>query len=67
MSTLVAFLIAMAAVGLTWRFVRSLFEPRQPAEPVDDPFSFIPVVRKRGLKGRTGAVALEEPEDNGNV
>ncbi len=65
MSTFFALLVALAALWLVWRFVAALFRPHQPAEPVDDPFASVPAPRKRGPKGRTGAVALEEPEDNG--
>ena len=63
MSIFLTLLIVMAVAGLVWWFVSSFFPPRQPAEPVDDPFSLIPVPRKRGPKGRTIAVTLEEPED----
>lgn len=64
MSTFFAILIALAALWLVWRFVAPLFRPRQPAEPVD-PFALVTAPRKRGPKGRTGAVALEEPNDDG--
>jgi hypothetical protein len=67
MSTFFAALIALAALWLVWRFVGALFRPHQPAEPVDDPFALVTAPRKRGPKGRTGAVALEEPDDDGPV
>jgi hypothetical protein len=67
MSVILALLIVAAALGLIWWFVSSLFPPRQPADPVDDPFSPVPVPRKRGPGGRAGAVALEEPEDGDDL
>ena len=64
MSAFFALLIIMAAAGLVWWFVSSLFHPRQLAEPVDDPFSLVPAPRKRGPRERSGAVALEEPDND---
>jgi hypothetical protein len=64
MSYFLALIIAFAALWLAWRFVGSLFHPREPAEPVDDPFSDVLAPRKRGPQGKAGAVALDEPEDD---
>ena len=69
MSVLLPLLLALAALVLLWRLVRSLFRPSQPSpsqptESVDDPFAPVPATRKRGPKGLAGAVALEEPDDD---
>jgi len=64
MSVALVILIVLGALWAVWRMLRSLFLPSHPAEPVDDPFSVVPAPRKRGPKGRAGAVALEEPEDD---
>jgi hypothetical protein len=63
MSTLLAVLIALGAMWFVWRFAMALFRPRQPAEPDDR----APVTepRRGPPKGRAGAVALEEPDDDG--
>jgi hypothetical protein len=67
MSTLFEILIVVIAVWFVWRSVRSLFQPHQPVDPVDDPFAFVPAPRKDSPKGKSGAVALEEPEDDDSV
>jgi hypothetical protein len=64
MSVALAILVTLGVLWFLWRFIRSLFLPSQPAEPVDDPFSLVPAPRKDGPKGRVGAVALEEPEED---
>lgn len=69
MSTLLPVLIALAALWLVWRFVASLFRPGRPAEavdaePVDGPFAPVPAPRRNFPKGKPGAVALDEPEDD---
>jgi len=69
MSTLLPILIALAALWFVWRFVASLFRPGQPAEPieaepVDDPFAPVPAPRKNSPKGKSGAVAVDEPQDD---
>jgi hypothetical protein len=46
-----------------WLF-RNILRPKAPADPAEDPFSFVPVRRGKGPKGRSGAVALEEPEED---
>jgi hypothetical protein len=67
MSTFLVLLILVVAVVLVWRFVSSVFHPRQPGEPVDDPFSLVLAPRRRGPKGKSGAVALEEPGDDDDL
>ena len=60
MSTFFEILIAVVVIWFVWRFVSALFQPQQP----DDPFASVPVPRKDSPKGRSSAVALEEPEDD---
>jgi len=67
MSTFFEILIVVIAVWFVWRSVRPLFQPHQPVDPVDDPFAFVPAPRKDSPKGKSGAVALEEPEDDDSV
>jgi len=69
MSNLFPVLIALAALWFVWRFVSRLFQPSQPAEPaetepIDDPYAPVPSPRRTPPKGRSGAVALEEPGDD---
>jgi hypothetical protein len=64
MSVALAILITLGALWFVWRVIRLLFLPSQLEEPVDDPLSLVPAPRKRGPKGRAGAVALEEPEED---
>jgi len=66
MSTFLAVLIALAAVWFVWRFLRTLFHPRQPAGPVD-PYSSVREPRNGSPRLRSGAVAIEEPEDDDPV
>ena len=58
-------LIAALAVWSVWWLIQKLLRPRAPAEPADDPMALVPASRKRGPKGRAGAVAVEEPGDDG--
>jgi hypothetical protein len=64
MSALFEIMIAVAAAWLVWRFVSALFQPGQPIDPVEDPFAMVGAPRKNPPKGRSGAVALEEPEED---
>jgi len=69
MSTFLPVLIALGALWLVWRFVARLFQPGQPAEPaetepIDDPHARVPAPRRNSPRGRSGAVAVEEPEDD---
>lgn len=64
MSIVIAVLIALGVIWFVWRFM-ALLHPSQPAEPVDDPSAFVPAPRKGHPKGGSGAIALEEPDDEG--
>ena len=57
-------LTVMAAVCLAWWLWRTLLRPKAPADPAEDPFSLVPAPRGMGPKGKSGAVALEEPEED---
>jgi len=57
-------LLAFLALGALWLLLRRLLRPRAPAEPADDPFALVSAPLKRGPKGRSGAVAVEEPDDD---
>jgi hypothetical protein len=57
-------LTVIAALCLVWWLSRRLLRPKAPADPADDPFSFVPAPRGMGPKGKSGAVALEEPEED---
>ena len=63
-AALIEILVAVLAVWSVWWFVRGLLRPRTPAEPADDPLSFVPAPRRSGPRGRAGAVAVNEPEDD---
>ena len=72
MSSLLAVLVLSMAVLLLWRLLASLFQSGQPAEPVDaepidDPRAFVPALRKNSPRGRSGAVAVEEPTDDDSL
>ncbi len=58
-------MIAALAVWSVWWLIRKLLRPRAPAEPADDPLVPVPASCKHGPKGRAGAVALQELEDDG--
>jgi hypothetical protein len=64
MSLFIEILLATFAVWCTWILIRSALRPRSPAEPADDPSAPVGAIVKRGPKGRAGAVAIEEPEDD---
>jgi hypothetical protein len=57
--------IVAVFLWLVFRFVRSQFHPREPAEAVgdQDPFAGVRSPNKRGPRGRSGAVALAEPDE----
>ena len=60
----VLWLIIVAVVlWLVFRFVRSQFHPRKLAEADQDPYAGVRSPNKRGPRGRSGAVALAEPDD----
>jgi hypothetical protein len=62
--TFLEVMTVLAILSLAWWFLRRLLRPKAPAEPAEDPFSFVPVPRGMAPKGRSGAVALEEPEED---
>ena len=64
MSAFLEVLTALAPVCLAWWLLRRLIRPQAPADPAEDPFSFVPVPRGMGPKAKSGAVALEEPEED---
>jgi len=65
MTAFLEILTVLAILGLGVWFLRRLLRPKAPAEPAEDPFSSVRVPRGMRPKGRSGAVALEEPgEDN---
>ena len=57
--------IAIFAIWCAWWLLRRI--RRTPAEPAEaeDPLAEVPAPAKRGPKGLAGAVALEEPDDDG--
>ena len=61
---LLEILIAVFAVWFTWWSIRRMFRPHAPAEPAEDPFASVGAPVRRGPKGRAGAVAVDEPEDD---
>lgn len=65
MDAFLQILIAAFAVWSIWWLIRKLLRSRAPAEPADDPMALVPASRRRGPKGRAGAVAVEEPKDDG--
>jgi hypothetical protein len=64
MSIFLEILSAILAIWIVWWLVRRMLQPGTPTEPVDDLFASVPAPRRRGPKGKAGAVALEEPNDD---
>jgi hypothetical protein len=64
MTVLLEVLTVLLSLCLAGWFLRRLLRPRAPAEPAEDTFSFVPVPRRIEPKGKSGAVALEEPEED---
>jgi hypothetical protein len=64
MTAFLEVLTVLATLGLAWWLFRRLLRPKAPADPAEDPFSFVPAPRGMRPKGRAGAVALEEPEED---
>ena len=64
MSAFLEVLTALLALGFSWWMLRRLLRPRAPADPAEDPYSLVPAPRGMGPKGKSGAVALEEPEED---
>ena len=70
MGRLLAAAVALALLWLVVRFVRGRFSSRAPAvspqcptDGVEDPFTGVRSPKKHGPPNRSGAVALEEPEE----
>ena len=63
MSAFLEVLTALAPVCLAWWLLPRLVRPQESADPAEDPFCFVPVPRGIGPKAKSGAVALEEPEE----
>ncbi len=65
MTVFLEVLTLLLALCLAGWLLHRLLRPKAPADPAEDPFSLVPVPRGMRPKGRSGAVALEEPkEDN---
>lgn len=56
-------LIGALAAGIVWWMMRKMLRPRAPAEPAEDPLAEVAAPLKRNPKGRSGAVAIAEPDD----
>jgi hypothetical protein len=55
---------AIAALCFACWLLRRLLRHKAPADLAEDPFSFVPVPHGMGPKGRSGAVALEDHEED---
>ncbi len=73
MATLWPSIIVAIALWLVFRFVRSQFRAQEPSSPMPggrgDPLSGVRSPKKNTPGGRTGAIALAEPDeddDDGN-
>lgn len=64
MTTSLEILTVFSALFLFWWLLRKMLRPKAPAEPAEEPFAFAPVPRGSKPKGRSGAVALEEPGED---
>jgi hypothetical protein len=64
MTGILEVLTVLAVLGLAGWFFLRLLRPKAPAEPAEEPFSFVPVPRGMRPRGRSGAVALEEPGED---
>jgi len=65
MTVFLEVLTALLALFLAGWLLRGLLRPKAPADPAEDPFSFVLAPRGVGPKGKSGAVALEEPDEDG--
>jgi hypothetical protein len=57
---------ALAALCV-FLLIRKMRQPLAPPEPADEPFADVPAPVRRGPKGLMGAVALDEPDDDGRT
>ena len=59
--------IAVLAIWAAWWSIRKMMKREAwkgaPPKSAGDPFARVPAPRKSNPKGRAGAVALEEPDD----
>jgi hypothetical protein len=61
-------LLVPFAAWAIWSLFSRFLRLRAPAEPADDPFALVSAPLRRNPKGRSSAVAVEEPEgDDGDV
>ena len=70
MQALLQFVIAIFAIWCAWwllrRIRRNSAELARAEDPLaEDPLAEVPTPTRRGPKGLAGAVALEEPDDDG--
>jgi hypothetical protein len=68
MAGFVQLLLMFAAALSAWWLIRKMLRPQTPAEPADeladDDFAETSAPLKRNAKGRSGAIAIEEPEEH---
>ncbi len=57
-------LTVLLALCLAGWLLHRLLRPKARADAAEDPFSLVSVPREMRPKGRSGAVALEEPEED---
>ena len=53
----------MSLIQRGWRWLMTLMSGRRPPSAYDDPYAYKMAPVRRGPKGRSGAVAVAEPED----
>jgi len=67
MASFLQLLLMLVAALSAWWLIRRTLRPQTPAEPADemadDDFAETSAPLKRNPKGRSGAVAIEEPEE----
>jgi len=56
------FLMLLAALFGGW-LIRKMLRSQTPAGPADDHFADVSASLRRNPKGRSGAIAVEEPEE----
>lgn len=57
-------LIAIIAIMSAFWLIRKMLRPKSPAEPAEESFADVHAPKKSNPKGRAGAVALAEPDDD---
>jgi len=67
MASFVQLLLMFAAALSAWWLIRRMLRPQAPAEPADeladDDFAETSAPLRRNPKGRSGAITIEEPEE----